>query len=184
MAPVGSGDFDFRHGDHDGCAELSRCGVPLGTSGLRFPRGRCRYVLLPLNPRWARRLSTLIAQRTESPHSWRKRASVRAFLEQDPIPGELSAPLTLARYVYAQNAPYCYNDPTGEFSLSLSGFLSGGLGLGGFLSFGVAVAHDDSKAFFQGWEFGLTFSFGGPRSGFRFLRRFYGHVPVWALRFL
>jgi len=83
------------------------------------------------------------------------------FLQQDGNAGELNVPITLVRYVYAQNSPLNYGDPLGEFTLSLGGLLGLGAGVGGVLGFGVAFAHDDSKPFLKGWEWGFFTTFGG-----------------------
>lgn len=51
-------------------------------------------------------------------------ASVGRFLQTDPDPGKISAPITmLSKYIYGANSPLMYTDPSGEF-VFLAGFLA------------------------------------------------------------
>lgn len=80
--------------------------------------------------------------------------SIGRFLQEDPFPGSLALPTTfLSKYIYANNSPLNYTDPSGLFSIKGVLEVGGMAAVGGILLGGPGALLLGVTAFYSSNEF-------------------------------
>ena len=69
------------------------------------------------------------------------------FLSEDIFIGNNNNPITLNRYIYANDNPLKYKDPDGNYSLTIQAGIDSNIGAGGGTSIGLAVGWNTQTGF-------------------------------------